>query len=40
MYIFCVVSIYTNEYKYYPNIRLTLTLLPSFDTIIAELGYH
>ena len=40
MYVFYSVSIYANKDKYYSNIRLTLTLLPSFVAIIAELGYH
>ena len=29
--------IYASEYKHYPNMRLILTLLPSFVEMIAEL---
>ena len=35
MNIFYAVSIYTNKYKYYLNIRLILTILTSFVAIIA-----
>ena len=37
---FYAIPIYAHKYKYYPNIRFALSLLPSAVAIIAELGNH